>query len=225
VEPDGFTLLEVLVAITILAIGLMGMALLMTNTYKFSMRSRYMAEAAQLCTEKLEDLGRFPQNDEHVTVNATDTTGCPITGGSCEGSLSSDVGPVNITTAGATIPVYYYDAVYISMTNGSGGNGTIANGSFQETYEDPNSSSTTCGNNDLYVTLTFSPQGTTPAAQCSASAPTTGETFERRWIIEQDQPVVGVRRITVRVILEYTAILGLGQISPPVFSQMSMVRQ
>ena len=59
-EPEGFTLLEVLVSLTVLAIGLMASSLLMTNSYKYSVRSRYMSEAAQLASEKLEDLCRFP---------------------------------------------------------------------------------------------------------------------------------------------------------------------
>ena len=42
--------------------------------------------------------------------------------------------------------------------------------------------------------------------------------FKRRWIIEMDQPVTGVRRITVLVTLENQ------QVQPPVTFQMSMVR-
>ena len=216
-DSEGFTLLEVVVAITVLAIGLMASGLLMSNTYQFSVRSRYMAEAGQLCSEKLEDLGRFPLNDEHVTVMSGDNA-CGIAGESCEGSLNADTGPATITVAGSTYSIYYYDAVYISVNNASGGNGT-----FQETYQDPNSSVTTCGNNSPYVTLTFSPNGQTPTSTCSATPPSGGETFDRRWVIEQDQPVAGVRRVTVLVTLMYTSFLGLKGNSPITF-QMSMVR-
>jgi type IV pilus modification protein PilV len=73
-EQGGFTLLEVLVSITILTIGLMASALLMSNTYRFTVRSRFMAEAAQLASEKLEDLNRFPQIDAHITVPTGATT-------------------------------------------------------------------------------------------------------------------------------------------------------
>jgi len=43
-------------------------------------------------------------------------------------------------------------------------------------------------------------------------------TFDRRWVIEQDQPVPGVRRITVLVTLMDKSI------QPSVTFQMSMVR-
>lgn len=226
VEPEGFTLIEVMVAVTILAIGLMASALLMTHSYQFSVRSRYMAEAAQLCNEKLEDLGRYPKNDEHVTVNPGDNE-CGIAGENCEGLLSADAAPVQITTAGTTYTVYYSDAVYISMSNASGTGTTTANGSFQETYQTSGAIDSTSGAS--YTTLTFSPNGLTPSVAVSGSPPWTGETFDRRWVIEQDQPVVGVRRVTVKVTLMYTSFLGLtpatsGAAIAPVIFQMSMVR-
>jgi hypothetical protein len=43
-------------------------------------------------------------------------------------------------------------------------------------------------------------------------------TFDRRWVIEQDKPVAGVRRITVLVTLRDLTV------QPPVTFQMSMVR-
>jgi prepilin-type N-terminal cleavage/methylation domain-containing protein len=209
--PDGFTLLEVLISISILAVGLMASALLMTNTYKFSVRSRFMAEAAQLASEKLEDLNRFPVSDQHVTVMSGDNE-CGLTGVNCEGSLAIDAAPVQITVGGNTYTVYYSDSVFISASNSSGGSGTVANGSLQETYQTAGSPSPN------YVTLTFSPNGQLPAITNSAAPPTVGETFDRRWVIEQDQPVTGVRRITVLVsVMDQT-------IQPPVTFQMSMVR-
>jgi hypothetical protein len=43
--------------------------------------------------------------------------------------------------------------------------------------------------------------------------------FERQWIIELNQPVAGVRRVTVRVTLLNQSV------QPPVTFQMSTVRQ
>ena len=202
---EGFTLLEVLVALTVLAIGLLSSALLMSTTYKLSARSRYIAEAAQLASEKLEDLDRFPVNDAHVTVMSGDNV-CGVSGESCEGSLTpppATVASSSITVSGTTSTIYYSDAVFISA----------ANGQLQETYQ------TAGGASPQYATLTFSPNGQTPAVTTSTTAPTAGETFDRRWVIEQDKPVVGVRRITVLVTLLDNTI------KPPVTFQMSMVRQ
>ena len=226
-EPGGFTLLEVLVAMTVLAIGLMASALLMSNTYKFSVRSRYIAEASQLASEKIEDLNRFPVKDYHVLVNPGDNGQCPVAGESCEGSttipallcsngtctpnpLPASISPAQISVNGNLFPVSYSDTVFISATNNAGTNGT-----FQETYQDVSLAT----GNTVYETLTISPNGGTPfAISAAAPPPNVGETFDRRWVIEQDKPVVGVRRITVLVtVMDQT-------IQPPVTFQMTIVR-
>jgi prepilin-type N-terminal cleavage/methylation domain-containing protein len=203
-ETEGFTLLEVLVSLTVLAIGLMASALLLSITYKYSARSRFMSEAAQLASEKLEDLNRYPENDAHVTVMAGDNE-CGITGENCEGSLTPPpavVNPATITVSGTSYTIYYSDAVFISA----------ANGQLQETYQ------TAGGASPQYATLTFSPNGQTPAVTTTTTAPTVGETFDRRWVIEQNLPVTGVRRITVLVTLLDNTV------QPPITFQMSMVR-
>lgn len=238
-DPEGFTLLEVLVAITVLAIGLMAAAVLMSTTYKYSVRSRYVAEAAQLASEKLEDLGRYPSPissdvvypDAHIFVptGATCQITSSTTGSNCVGSIapaltcsgtgdctfntiSSTYSPLSITAdesgaggteAETTATVTYSDSVYLSATNGQ----------MQETYQ------TAGGSSPVYTTLTFSPNGSTPVQSQSSTAPTdAGETFDRRWVIEQDKPVTGVRRITVLVTLMDQTV------QPPVTYQMSMVR-
>lgn len=224
----GFSLLEVLVAITVLAVGLMSGAMLMTHVYRLSVQSRYMALAAQLASEEVEDLNRYPNNvnasyiDPHIMVPTGSNT-CGITGETCVGSLTFDDGPVGITEAGSTTQVSYFDNVSL----------TTQNGTMSETYKMPCTGSSGTGN---YLTVSYLPSGLTPnspsnPAVCSPAAPASGMTFDRRWVIEQDKPVVGLRRITVLVMLDdksvqlYTGTVLPGQQPPTsVTFQMSLVR-
>jgi prepilin-type N-terminal cleavage/methylation domain-containing protein len=93
----GFSILEVVVAIAVLAIGLSAMAALVAQSLSGTARAHFMALATTLASEKLEDLNRYPNSTPPV---AQLTTG---------GSLSSDatVGTLN-----------YYDDVDLSSTNG-----------------------------------------------------------------------------------------------------------
>jgi len=218
----GFSMLEVLVAMTILSIGLMSAAFLMAHVYKLTNVSRYMALAAQLASEKLEDLSRYPNNvnsgyiDPHIQVPAgSNTCGNPLTI-SCVGSLTSDYGPITI---GGT-SVSYYDSVLLATQTGV----------MTETYR--MACTTPGGAAGNYITVPFSPNGVPPPwpATCATTAPA-ALTFDRRWVIEQDQPVVGLRRVTVLVTLDdlsagmYVHPAGPGQQPPPSITfQMSMVR-
>jgi Tfp pilus assembly protein PilV len=97
----------------------------------------------------------------------------------------------------------YFDEVYFSPSEGAieeTNTGLDANGNLQ------------------YETTTYTPDGHMSAQSASSTPPSTASAtvFKRRWLIEQDQPVVGVRRVTVLVILQ-------GQSSAATF-QMSMVR-
>ncbi len=75
----------------------------------------------------------------------------------------------------------YYDEVYYSPSEGAlveTTTGLDANGNLQ------------------YTTMTYTPDGNMAGPTYAASAPdsTGSRVYERRWIIEQDQPVTGVRR-------------------------------
>jgi len=107
-----------------------------------------------------------------------------------EGSLTSDA---SATISGTT--QYYYDMVGMTVSNGVFSETTGTTGSYTTTKEDP----------EGHVTI-------------DNSAPTS-TIFKRRWLIEKDQPVTGVRRITVLVTLMDQTI------QPPVSIQMSAVRQ
>jgi prepilin-type N-terminal cleavage/methylation domain-containing protein len=93
-RTSGFSLAEILVAITILSIGLTAMAGLVASSLSGTERARFMALATTLASERLEDLNRWRSIDPHVAAG---------------GSLTADntVGTLN-----------YFDDVDLSNTTG-----------------------------------------------------------------------------------------------------------
>src|SRR5271157_1966879 len=75
VRARGFALIEVLVALVVLAIGLVSLAALTAQMENGTERARFMGLAANLATEKLEDLNRWPSWDPNVSAPAGGTSG------------------------------------------------------------------------------------------------------------------------------------------------------
>ena len=111
-------------------------------------------------------------------------------GSTTVGSLTADT---TANVGGGT--VYYYDFVGMSTANGTFTETIGSAGNYKTTIQDP----------DGHIDPT------------STAAPVSS-TFERRWTIEKDQPVAGVRRITVLVTLLDNTV------QPIVTFQMSAVR-
>lgn len=190
----GFTIIEVLVASVILLVGLVAAAGVVGATLGNTSRSEYMTQAATLATEKLEDLNRFPPSDANIAVTV----------GTSAGSLTSD-DLENVTVNGATQSVNYYDEVYFSP----------AEGALQEA-----TTSFDANGNPQYTTISYTPDGVMSQSAPSSTPPSGAGSisFKRRWEIDLNQPVTGVRRITVLVTLQNQSV------QPPVTFQMSMVR-
>ena len=170
-EP-GFTLLEVLVAIPILVIGLLSLALLSARMMSGTRDSTYMSLAATTSSEKIEDLNRWAFDDPQVCVPTASATA---------GSLTADVSQsVTCPSGGKTANVNYFDDVALQTTNGS----------IAETVGTPG---------PVYTTTTHTADG--HVVMTSGATAPTSTTFHRRWIIEKDSPVAGVRRVTVIVTL------------------------
>jgi len=202
---DGFTLVEVLVSMVILAIGLVGIAALIAGTLQAGTRSRYMSMASILASEKLDSLNRWPSAD---TAGSTSTAeGAAPTdenvwpGGSLTGSL----------TCAATDA--YCDQVTVSEASGA---------DYETETQDVSGVPTT-------TTVVHTSAGCvgTPAA-CGVATPTGGYTFTRRWLITANPTITatsgatavatGARRITVVVTLDNN-IFG-----SPLSFQLSTVR-
>jgi len=211
----GFTLLETLVALIVLVVGVVATATLAAHCMNTNRQSKYMSLAAELASEKLEDLNRWDSDDPQICVPA---------GSSSVGSLTSDVlqtttcpPPLNMcSSTGNSAVVNYYDDICMATVNSTDCPNTTY-GCFSETVSSPGSGST------VYTTTTHAPDGT-----ITVTNPTTmpSPTFHRRWIIEANTPVAGdssiclsgTRRVTVLVTLMDLTV------QPPVTFQMSMVR-
>lgn len=190
----GFSVAEILVAMLVLTVGLLSLAGLAALMVSGTSHSHFASLAADLASEKLEDLSRWPTFDPNVYAAS----------GTTVGSLTAD-DSASVSSGGIPAEVVnYYDDVAISDSNGA----------VAETVSLVSSGSPS------YKTTTHNPDGTiTSSTSPSEPAAAAGEiTYHRRWTIEMDQPVGGIRRITVLVTLE-------GQlVQPPVSFQMTTVR-
>ncbi|MGH9739153.1 MAG: type IV pilus modification PilV family protein [Candidatus Acidiferrales bacterium] len=205
---EGFTLVEVLVSIAILAIGLLSVAALVASTIQSGARARYMSTASILASEKLDSLNKWPSADvlggTTTLMNTLPTDPNIWPGGSLTGGSNCGTG-----TAAA-----YCDQVTISEAAGT----------------DYETQTQLVNDNPVTTTIVHTSAGCvgTPAT-CGVATPAGGgSTFTRRWLITGNPPIsavgggatnaIGVRRITVLVTLNNSTL------NPPVSFQMSMVR-
>src|SRR5215469_2363042 len=189
----GFTLIETMVALFVLAVGLLSLAGLGAQMLSSTSNSHYGSLAADLASEKLEDLNRWPTFDPNVYAASATTVGS-LTSDTSASVTSGSIGPQNVD---------YFDDVTIADTTGS----------ISKTV------STVSGSTTTYNTTTHNPDGTITTSSSSSAPSLVGSLdFHRRWTIEMDQPVTGVRRVTVLVTLANQMV------QPPISFQMTMVR-
>ena len=172
-RDKGFTLIETMFAILILGIGLLGAAALLAQMFGNSVQSRYMSTESLLASEKLDDLNRLASSDPALMPSPAN-------------SLTTDASAVQ-TVGAVTETVAYYDTVQISAGNGA----------MQEVITGSDGAG-----NTIYTVNSHTPNGNVSSATTN-TAPAAPDsqvlTFQRRWLIEGDTPVLHARRITVQV--------------------------
>ncbi len=98
-REKGFALLEVMIAILILAIGLLGLAALMAQLTGTTGNSRYMGTEVMLASEKLEDLNRLQIGDAGLAPGGNLTA--DSANYSDQIQVSSDNGTASTVAAGS----------------------------------------------------------------------------------------------------------------------------
>ncbi|HTU35552.1 MAG TPA: prepilin-type N-terminal cleavage/methylation domain-containing protein [Candidatus Acidoferrum sp.] len=196
---NGFTLIEVMVSIVILAIGLLSVAAFVTSTVAMGTRARYMNQANVLASEKLDDLNKLPSTDPNLSC-----TGAPASGTVC-GSL---------TGGAACSGSDFCDQVTVNEANGA---------DYEIQTENVNGTLTT-----TTIVHTDTGCVGTPAS-CGVAAPANaGSSFTRRWEITYDPSIneVGGGPTTATGTMRVTVLVTLngGSNGIPVTFQMSMVR-
>jgi len=217
----GFSLLETLIALFVLTTGVIATATLAARCLSTSRQSKYITLAAELASEKLEDLSRWDAGAAEVCV--------PV-GSTSVGSLTTDVLQTTTcppplsqcsATAGSSGEVSYYDDVSIStvVTGSDSPCPSTTYGCFSETVSQTQSGSR------VYVTTVHPPNGQIQQLPGSSTPPTL-VTFHRRWIIEGNTPVPGISAICLPGTRRVTVLVTLMDLSvqPPVTFQLSTVR-
>lgn len=198
-QHQGFTLIEVMVSLAILAVGLVAVAGLIAGMVKLGARARYENIANVLASEKLDSLNQWPSTELNGAVVADQN----ITPGGALG------GPA-VCAAGDQ----WCDMVTVNE----------ASGADYETQTVVENGVPT----QITMVHTNGGCVGTPAACGVANPPGGGSTFTRRWLITWDPTITsvgggntvanGVRRVTVVVTLNDASF------KPPISFQMSMVR-
>lgn len=194
VRAGGFSLLEVIVSLTILSVGLLAVASLISSTSASGTRARYTNLTNVLASDKLDNLNKWPSTDPNVDCSSA-TCGSLSGGATCaSGNIYCDT--VTVTEAGG--------ADYETQTQEVGGAPVTT--TIVHTSSGCVDTPANCGvANPPGGGSTFTRRWLiTPNPTISSAAGST--------------TVTGARRITVLVTLNNASI------NPPVTFQMSMVR-
>jgi type IV pilus assembly protein PilV len=86
-NDQGFTMLELLIAIAILAIGLLGLATLQSTSIQGNRDSKEMTTAVFLAEKKMEELKSSPFNAAPLNIGSSTDSNNPMNGSGTSGGI------------------------------------------------------------------------------------------------------------------------------------------
>jgi prepilin-type N-terminal cleavage/methylation domain-containing protein len=107
-HEKGLTLIEVLVALTILGLALLALAPMFTTAVKSNASAYQLTNTTTLAREKLEELSGYPRSDPRLTIADTNNAAIPSGGtaptGSNSGPCVNDPGNPGFTYCDNDLP-------------------------------------------------------------------------------------------------------------------------
>jgi len=98
----GLTLIEILVALSILAVAVLALAPLFTISIRTNASSMQLTNANTLAREKLEELSGYPRDDPRLTVAIGNNSAGPIAGATYNALCANDLPKWYQPSTGAT---------------------------------------------------------------------------------------------------------------------------
>ena len=110
----GFTLLEIMITLTVVAIGLMAMMMMQVQALKDGSRGRHRTGAAMIARDQIERIQNMPFSDSSLDVMSplTWTTPAWLANGS-DATLDPGEVPVAVSRAGGSVRDIVYDVWYL----------------------------------------------------------------------------------------------------------------
>ena len=113
-RAGGFTLLEIMITLTVVAIGLMAMMMMQVQAMKDGSRGRHRTGAAMIARDQIERIQTMPFSESALDVmNPLTWTTPPWLDNGGDGTLVAGEIPVAVSQAGGSVRDIVYDVAYL----------------------------------------------------------------------------------------------------------------
>ena len=109
-EQGGFTLIEVMVALSVLAVGLLALLLMQAQTIRDGSRGKHSTTAAMLARDQLEQIQRMPYSDPDLAPVVWTTP--PWLANGANPALNPGEIPARVGNARGTVTEQLYTVFY-----------------------------------------------------------------------------------------------------------------
>jgi len=113
-RAGGFTLLEIMITLTVVAVGLMAMMMMQVQALKDGSRGRHRTGAAMIARDQIERIQDMPFSDPALDVmDPLDWTTPPWLENASDATLGPGEVPVAVSQAGGSVRDIVYDVMYL----------------------------------------------------------------------------------------------------------------